>query len=243
MTERSFYDIHSHILPSMDDGAKDIDTSLEMLAEAKRQGCRGIIATPHYYRKEPIGSFLQRRERSFQTLVDALEEADPFWIDRIALGAEVAYHSSLMQDRQLDCLLLGSSDYLLLEMPFHRWTQPLLRDINRLIGGRGYKIVIAHLERYDDYAESDLIDQLLQMSVLVQMDTEELLSGWSRRRNAVQMIRSGLIDTLGSDCHNMTSRPPNMGPAIEQILRGRAASKLDRMLYNNRFVFLKAIGQ
>ena len=234
-----FYDIHSHILPGMDDGAKDVETSLKMLTAAKQQGCAGIVATSHYYRKESIGSFLERRDEAYGKLMAALTEADPFWKGRIVLGAEAAYYQGLFQDPDLEKLCFGRSRWFLLEMPFEPWTPALLRDVNGLIAN-GYQVLIAHLERYRAYAEQTMIDRLLEMDVMVQMDAEELLQGWSTRRKAEKMIISGSVDTLGSDCHNVTNRPPNMGPAIARLKNGRAAGELERILKNNEKIFSDA---
>ena len=238
--EISFYDIHSHILPGMDDGAKDVNTSLAMLAEAKRQGCRGIVATSHYYRKESIESFLKRRAEAYEKLTDAVSKADPYWVGRIGLGAEVAYHRTLIQDPDLTKLRFGESDYLLLEPPFVAWSTSFLRDIRRMTTSMGLRVIIAHLERYRNYTDKLSLDELFQMDVIIQMDAEELLR-WSRARRALSMIKNNMIDVLGSDMHNTSSRPPNMAPALERLARARMENEVQRMRNMSQEIFAAAI--
>ena len=142
--KKPFYDLHLHILPGMDDGARDLQMSAGMLREEIRQGCEGLIATPHYYPTESISDFLARRKRAFDELQGWIEEELPDWEGRIGLGAEAAYHNGLVCDPDLEKLCLGHSNYLLLEMPFEKWTSGMLRDVRTLIANGATVVVIEH---------------------------------------------------------------------------------------------------
>ena len=239
--EPCFYDIHTHILPGMDDGARDIKTSLDMLSEAKKQGCLGIVATPHYYPRESIESFRVRRREAYQTLIQAIKKKDSFWDGRIVLGAEVAYHQTLVQDNDLHKLCLGQSEYLLLEPPFMPWSSGFIRNIHHMIYGRGFQVIIAHIERYKTYADKKVLHGLFSTGALIQMDAEALLFPGKGRR-AISMIRKGMIDVLGSDMHNTGSRPANIGPALARLGKSRAAQDIQMLIDNSERIFSRAAG-
>lgn len=129
-SKKNIYDLHCHILPGMDDGAQNCEESYRMLQRSRQQGVAGMIATPHYYPKETVESFLKRRRDSYdqlQRFLDKTHKGDN--LPEIQLGAEVAFHTGLAFERDLEKLCLGHSRYLLLEMPFHAWfSLPRSRD-------------------------------------------------------------------------------------------------------------------
>ncbi len=203
------YDMHSHFLPGMDDGCKTPEESLQVLRASARQGVVGIFATPHYYPVEPVEDFLQRRQRAVEKLLPALEgEALP----QISLGAEVAFRPGLSYEASLDRLCLGNTRYLLLEMPFDPWSKDALREIWNISSARGIIPVLAHIERYLSLQSSTVMNRLLEQDVLVQMNSG-FTRRFSQRRQAKKLLRWGQIQLLGSDCHNMTTRPAEMGLA------------------------------
>ena len=213
--KRGWYDLHSHILPGMDDGARTCQESAEMLRRSGEQGVLGMAATPHYYPKEPVTQFLERRAASYQRLREYLEE-NGLTSPELCLGAEVAYHTGLVYEEQLEQLCLGQSRYLLLELPFARWSPNVLRDVRAFRSMWGIVPVIAHLERYQKLQERRTMEELLDCGVLIQVNAEFLLGFWSRRK-AKKLIQRDLVQVLGSDCHNLTSRPPNLGQAVQQL--------------------------
>ncbi|MGN8738908.1 CpsB/CapC family capsule biosynthesis tyrosine phosphatase [Bilifractor sp. HCP3S3_D3] len=237
--KKPFYDLHLHILPGMDDGARDLQMSAGMLREEIRQGCEGLIATPHYYPTESISDFLARRKRAFDELQGWIEEELPDWEGRIGLGAEAAYHNGLVCDPDLEKLCMGHSRYLLLEMPFEKWTSGVLRDVRVLIAN-GIRPVIAHLERFPEYAGEDAIGELLEMDVLIQMNAGALLHRSSRRR-AVTMVRNGITQILGTDSHNLDSRCPNMKDGLEILRKEHLGRQSDEILENNAAIYQAAM--
>ncbi|MDY2628733.1 MAG: CpsB/CapC family capsule biosynthesis tyrosine phosphatase [Lachnospiraceae bacterium] len=209
------YDMHCHVLPGMDDGCRTVQESVEVLTCSKKQGIDGICATPHYYPKETVEHFLKRRSQSYDILckeMDGHQEDFP----EICLGAEVAFHTGLVYEEKLDQLCYGQSHYLLLEMPFSSWSPNVLKEVNSIHRVRGLTPVIAHLERYLKIAGTDALEELLNMHVLIQMNAEFMQGFWNRKK-AKRMLENGMIHVMGSDCHNMTKRPPNLGPALEYL--------------------------
>lgn len=231
------WDVHGHFLPGMDDGCKTVGEAIRVLKSSYAQGVRQMFATPHYYPVESIEAFLERRERSYRVLADAIrEETD---IPQIYLGAEVAYRPGLGYTAGLDRLCLGASRYLLLEMPFHKWNREILRDIRNISAASGIVPVIAHIERYLNMDQKELLNSLLEMDVLVQMNAECLLDAGTRRTGR-KLLKDGTVHLLGTDCHNMSSRAPNMGKAVEYLQKKRMDKVIFRLAELSNMLFDEA---
>jgi len=235
----AFWDLHTHILPEMDDGARDVDESLAILSEQIRQGCQGLIATPHYYPQETIRQFAVRRGRAWTVLKAALQAKRPDWQDKILLGAEAAWHPGLCADPDLEMLCLGHSRYLLLEMPFQQWTPAILRDVRTILNIRGITPVIAHLERFFGYTSADSIERLLDMYVIVQMNAGALLSR-SLRRQAFRMVKTGIAQVISSDTHNMASRRPDIEYGIQALKDAGLGDQAQEILDRGREIYQEA---
>ena len=216
-----YIDLHCHFLPEMDDGCKSVEESVKLLEEQWRQGCVGIASTSHYYAHESIAEFLARREASFAKLRAVLEKVHPEYVDKIVFGAEAAYHPALLRDPDLPKLCIGKSRYLLLEMPFEPWSPRILRDVQSLLSTTRIRPVIAHLERYLDLVDEDAVDALVDMDVLIQMR---------------------IIDVIGTDSHNLTSRAPNMAKGIQKIRKAGFDGEMDEILAMNEEIFQAALG-
>ncbi|MCD7843138.1 MAG: hypothetical protein LUG17_00740 [Clostridiales bacterium] len=235
-----YYDLHSHILPKMDDGSRSPDESVQMLRLSREQGVAGMMATSHYYPREPVEQFLSRRQRSYEMLCEALSQAqDP--LPEVCLGAEVAYHSGLIYEERLASLCMGNSRYLLLELPFSRWEPSVLRDVQALRRVQGVVPIIAHVERYWKIQDSKTMSKLLEMDVLIQMNGEAYLDPHSRRL-AKKLLKGGVIQVMGSDCHNMDRRPPNLGPALQDLGKGKLAEQREDILWQSEKIFMAARG-
>lgn len=232
-----WYDLHCHVLPGIDDGCKTSVESVQILRESKKQGIGGIIATPHYYPRESVGEFLERRNRSVQQLERQMQ-AELDEPPRICYGAEVAYHAGLVYEEDLNLLCLGQSCYLLLELPFSQWPSAILRDIHTL-SGLGITPIIAHIERYLKLQPTRMIQMLLDSDVLIQMNAEALLGGW-KSRNARRMLYKGQIHVLGSDCHNLVSRPQNLGGTAARLAGGPLGQALEAVRQRNERIFFEA---
>lgn len=208
--------MHGHFLPGMDDGCKTPEEAVQLLKRSYAQGVRGMCATPHYYPVETAAAFLERREQAYSRLLEALDGETE--IPQIFLGAEVAYRPGLGYWEELRKLCLGNSSYLLLEMPFGSWSRETVRDVRNMCSSGGITPIIAHVERYLDIAGKDKLAELLEMDVLVQMNAQFLLRPATRRRGR-KMLENGTVQLLGSDCHNLTDRPPNLGQAAAYLTK------------------------
>lgn len=237
MDKYEYYDIHTHFLPGMDLGCKTVDDAAQMIKMMVDQGCMGVIATPHFYADETVESYLNRRDDSFLKLSEALKgtEYEDF-LHTVVMGTEVGYHKSLIFESQLPRLCMGMSEYILLELPFSKWNHEVIENVQRLMQVRNVKIIIAHLERYFEYGNKKLINELLQMNVLIQMNTEHLLK-FGAFRHALDMIQNKRVDILCTDCHGTFFYPPNMEQALAKMERAGLTDDINRMLENNFEVY------
>ena len=146
-------DLHSHILPRMDDGSRSTEESLQMLTALGAQGVTDVAATPHFYASENgPDRFLARRARSWQQLRPHLTASLP----RVHLGAEVLFFEGIAAFDGLPRLCLSGTDVLLLEMPFRPWNGRMLDELLELAGRPDVTVLLAHMERYLPYvAEPD----------------------------------------------------------------------------------------
>lgn len=209
-------DMHSHVLPRIDDGSKNTVMSLQMLKESYRQGINTVVATPHFYIKnDTIESFLSHRQNSYNHLMNSIKGEND--IPNIYLGAEVYYFNGISKIDNLESLSINNSKYLLLEMPFTKWNSRVFQEVEDIIYNRKMIPVIAHLERFVSFQRgTNNIERLLGMKVIAQMNGEYLL-GFFSKRNALKWLENGVIQVIGSDMHNTESRPQNLGRACEII--------------------------
>ena len=201
-------DFHSHILPEMDDGSQSVEMSQTMLRMEQEQGVSGVIATPHFYAlQDRPEDFLQRR----QAAVDALGETP---IPMIC-GAEVAYFDGMGRCDELSPLRIGNTNLLLVEMPMAPWSYRVIDEVAGLPAATGLVPVIAHIDRYRPQLRK-WGNFLLDQGVLFQCNAQAFLQfgsrSWALRQLALDRVRF-----LGSDCHNMTTRAPNLAAAAEVI--------------------------
>ncbi len=218
-------DFHSHILPGIDDGSRDVEMSLQMLAALKAQGVDTVAATSHFYATERTPQrFLERRQEAFEKLKAALDEGAP----EILLGAEVLYFPGISRMEMLPELCLQGTDLLLLEMPFTAWSEHMIREVREIARSGRFTLVLAHVERYYDEQPLSVWDELLEEGVLMQSNAGFFLP-FSTRRKALRLLRSGRIHLLGTDCHNVTTRPPRMAEARAMIERRLGRTVLEEM--------------
>lgn len=213
-------DFHSHVLPGMDDGSPDVAATLSMLREMQKQGTETICATSHYYAwEEDIASYLSRRAQSYASLPQG--QAD------IRLGAEVAYFDNICKADRLHSLCLTGTDVLLIEMPFREWPRSALDDLQTLSLDMGYRIVMAHPERFRfSKANREYLHRLADAGFAFQINAETLLSMWTRR-DGLELLEMTENPILGTDAHNLDRRRPRMQEARQVIEKRLGEAFLD----------------
>lgn len=210
-------DLHSHILPGVDDGADSVETSLEMARSAVADGISAIAATPHVRDDWPTEP--GEMERLVAELRDALAEAAiPL---ELLTGGEVAYaRLPELDDESLRRFGLGGNPrYLLLEPPYVGWP-PGLEETLFDLRLRGFTVVLAHPERSAEVQEQpELLARLVEAGTLVQVTAAAVDGrfGPASRRAALHLIEGGLAHLLASDAHAPWVREIGMADSARAV--------------------------
>ena len=203
-------DFHSHILPEMDDGSRSPEMSRDMLEMMTEQKIDAVIATPHFYAdNEAPEEFLRRRAEAVKRLGAILRPGMP----RVLLGAEVAFFTGISRSPQIESLCVLGTKILLVEMPFDRWSEPVISELFMLRSRRGLIPVVAHIERYMEDQPRGIENRLTEQGILLQSNAAAFLERRSAR-HALRMFQRKQVLLLGSDAHNTTTRAPNLGEAV-----------------------------
>lgn len=221
-------DFHSHILPDMDDGSRCAEDSLKMLRMEAEQGVTRVVATPHFYaHSDNPERFLAKRAQSFEMLREVMKEQTG--MPEVAMGAEVYYFRGMSESEALSELTLADSRAILIEMPHAPWTPAMYRELEAIYAKRGLTPVVAHIDRYISPLRTHGIPKRLEeLPVLVQANAEFFIS-LRTRSMALKMLKDGRIHLLGSDCHDLTARKPNLGAAMRVIEKRFGTDALRRI--------------
>jgi protein-tyrosine phosphatase len=199
-------DIHTHVLPGVDDGANDVETALEMIRLEVAQGVKQIVFTPHYYgQKFSPERFLENRQKAFERISEKIEGVN------VKLAAEVHFdEEKLVSNSALCRLAIEDTKYILLELPFTAaWTENLWFRLRDFISDTGYTPIIAHVERYAEIRKNPAyLSVLVDMGCLIQVNTRAFISKKTANM-AFTMLKKGLVHCLGTDAHNLEDREPN----------------------------------
>ncbi len=224
-------DFHSHFLPKIDDGSKSCEMSVEMLKASADYGIKTMVATPHFYiYKNEAERFEQKRAKAYEELLTYIKNNNISGLPDIILGAEVYYFRGMTHYEGLNKLKIGSTNYMLLEMPFEKWSERVLDDVWELKKELEIIPVIAHIDRYIDLQKgTENIERLFGMDIPIQMNAE-FVNGFFSRGKALKLIKDGHVRLLGSDCHNMDKRKPNLGACL-QIIEKKCGTKTVENIY------------
>ena len=223
-------DFHTHILPGIDDGSRDMEMTEKMLEIELSQGVSNICATPHFYaHRRSVQQFLDRRAGAL-IHVRKLLAARPE-LPRITAGAEVYYFNGIGRAEAIYDLCLEGTDILLLEMPFGQWHRDMARDVSDIIRKRHLRVVLAHVERYEQFQkDSSAWDEIMSMPVTLQMNSGSFIASGLRRHtqkfclNTLSRYENCII---GSDCHNLTDRAPDLAEARKVIEKKSGRERLE----------------
>jgi protein-tyrosine phosphatase len=221
-------DLHCHILPGLDDGAKTLDEAIEMARIAAVEGIKTIIATPHLFRGGQINDVATVEEKQ-RELIDALANRHiPIEIKR---GAEVHFSHNLVKEIRSDRsrLVLNGSSYMFVEFPSSHIYQGAKNAFFDLMS-EGIVPIIAHPERNAIFARNPgLLFELVQQGALVQVNAGSLtlVYGHQPAEVVLRFLEWDLVHFIGSDGHNTHSIPPRLAEAAKkvEILVGQKAAR------------------
>ncbi len=210
-------DIHTHVLPGVDDGAPDLDASLEMLRSAHESGTRTVVLTPHLYHRSFDNwdeGALRRRFASFQEQIWQLSVGEGEFLREMDLrfGAENVLSTELLGAVQRsEVLTLGASRHVLVELSEELPAVAVESALHQLLDA-GYVPVLAHVERYCRRDPSDaLLKRLVRAGCVGQVNLGSLHKGSPWFDDAVRLLTRGLAPVVASDGHDTSLRPIGLG--------------------------------
>lgn len=236
---KEYIDIHCHMLPGVDDGSSDIETTIQMLGISYEEGVRGIILTPHYevgrnlYEPDQLDSILDQVKGRAREAYPELQ---------LYLGNEV-----LQSQGVVECLRNGSvhtmnaTKYVLVEFNIQISYHELYQAMKDMVQAR-FRPIIAHVERYRCLVKNmDRIRELQELGIYLQMNAESVLGSpfdenvrWCRK-----LMKEHKISFLGSDAHDMQERAPHMRESIEWMYKKLEEKYVDAVVYGNPALMLE----
>lgn len=238
--EYPIIDIHSHILPGIDDGARTMKESLDLLAMAYEQGVRAIIATPHCFRhrknEDPVRLVEEIRGRILEEMPERFPDLELY------AGHETFFHEALPEKLLSgEALSLAGSRYVLVEFEPGGSAGGIIRGIRRIFDC-GYQPILAHVERYGSLREKRPFDELLGSGCLLQMNYDSLTGSsfspevrWCRRQ-----VLEGNISFLATDMHRPVFRPPKIREPLAWLQKHLGEEEIRALLYENARKILPA---
>jgi protein-tyrosine phosphatase len=215
-------DFHCHCLPGIDDGAKNPEIASEMLKRLKKQGIDKVVATPHYYPfEESISSFLERRQRAYETLRRALTDEMP----EIVLGAEVLLKNDISSEDLLPLCIEGTS-IIMAELPWPRSTYWLAGELETILYSRRLIPMIAHIDRYVLSYTKESLDDILSLENIMLQVNNAAFSNMKIRRFLLDLGKEGFEFYPGSDSHNLTDRAPDFDRLKRAVKRKKYSAIL-----------------
>lgn len=230
---KGFTDIHTHILPGADDGAKTLQVAQELVRMAWANGTRTIFLTPHYRGifKKNTPAYLRQ---IFDTFRQTMEQAYPGL--RLYLGNEVHYQAEV-PERLADgkILTLADSQYVLLECQSNSLRSHVITGVSETIRC-GFTPVIAHADRYEVFrADPKLTDEVLSMGALIQLNADSVMgaNGLAVKRFCHRLLKAECVHFIASDAHDPEKRPPLLRECFLRVHKKYGAEYAAQVFYHN----------
>ena len=231
---KGLYDIHCHILPGVDDGARNMEESLWMLNKEYQEGVRHVILTPHF-RYDMFEPHMNIVTRQFMQLRRAAMNIGDEGM-RLYLGCEL--HSSM---DMVECLkkgrrlTLAGSRYVLVEFSNGDEKNYIEERIRSLLMN-GFIPIIAHVERYKA-TRNDIgfLTELKDMGAHIQVNADTISGqdGFGAKTFARKVMKHGLLDFVGSDGHRKTERIPEIGKCVAKMEKTMGSEYVKKIFIKN----------
>ena len=195
-------DIHTHLLPCVDDGSPDMQTSIELIKDEIKQGVTDIFVTPHYFKYRGYLSPVEENIKIFERLKEEVKSND--LNVKLYLGNEIYYNKLTISDLQ-DGLIktLGKSKFVLVEFSLSVEDEDIPEAVNNLTA-KGYIPIIAHPERYPYITDINNYVYLKRMGALIQLNASSIIGDYGRKvkKFVLRLIKNNLVDFVASDIHD-----------------------------------------
>ena len=229
-----FYDIHCHILPGIDDGARDMDESIQMALLAEQDNIEIAVATPHHIPRSNLSG-----KREIEDLVTKINRT--ITKNKIQLIVVSGQENKITDDlldsiKKEDSLLIGSSNYILVEAPFIDFPDYIHETLSDLLD-QNIRPILAHPER-NSLIQQDLrlLEKLKDKGILIQSNTGSFIGHYGNKSvTAVKtMLKENMVDVVASDAHTSTGiRVPNMSKGFKIIQKLAGENKAFQLTSEN----------
>lgn len=220
-------DIHTHIIPNVDDGVKSFDEALQMILTMEKDGITDVIATPHF-QSVATNSTLEEKYENFIELKNKVKESN--LKINLHYGHEVRFISHLRPP--YNNLTLANSNYILIE--FSYVNNPVIEEVIYNLRALKLKPIIAHVERYR-YVNEDDIKYFRSIGAFIQVNTKTIYKPANRKEKKFinNLLKNKLIDFIASDAHNNSDRHADLRTAYD-FLKGKISDEyLKEVFYSN----------
>ncbi|MBQ9977454.1 MAG: hypothetical protein IJP21_02530 [Clostridia bacterium] len=227
----SLTDLHTHILPNVDDGAADITEALNLLKTQKSKGVDRVLLTPHFNpQKQELQDFLAKRDSAYKLV---MENYDSSAMPELRLGAEIMFSPDIIK-LDLKRLTLGDSDYLLIELDDLVFPPHLSATVSELTM-IGITPVLAHVERCLYFRKNPYLLYELTLKGAVAHVTAETIGAKYDNGFCKALLNKGYVHFAASDTHDSKNRPPNLAESLENLSSDLASSLEDsaRCIWDN----------
>lgn len=231
-------DVHNHSMPGVDDGSQDSDMTFQMLQMAYEEGIRAVILTPHY-KSTMSDETTQKRYAAYRKACLMAEKVSPRL--KLYLGEELYYDSKMVQRlREGRALTLNGTQYVLAEFPVYV-DYPYIRQAVQDLWAAGYLPVLAHIERYEALKKMDHVEELVELGAYIQVNAESVIgkAGFRTKHYLMKLIKKDLVHFVGTDAHNISSRPPQMKACAAYLKKKAGAEKAQMLCSRNAKKILK----
>lgn len=227
-------DVHTHILPAVDDGAKDINESLKLLKMLKNQGVTDVVLTPHF--TPSIESFEERSEKWLSAYKELLKQTDKKSLPYMHKGCEVFYFEGMGKIKAVRELCIESSNYLLLELALMNVSDKVISDIRNLNEQLGIIPIIAHIERYYNQKGFRKLKALVKEGVCIAQLNASSLFLPIFKKAALKLLKEDLIYVIASDTHSQNTRPPEIAKAFKFIEEKYGSERVEKYKRNSEII-------
>lgn len=234
-----YIDIHSHIIPGIDDGASSMQEALKMFEIAYRQGIRAIIATPHYGKWNPEYNY----EDAIKNFKAFEARAKKIHSDmKLYFGNEIYYSEGIVEDlRSGKAKTLGGTDYVLVEFSEEEDYDVIFAGLKEFVDA-GYRPVLAHTERYRALQKNlKGVRKLIENGAYTQVNTVTFMGKLFDRRTSwsKNLLDEKLIHFIATDAHDFEHRQPIMTSAVNEMLRVAWEENVRSIVHDNMIKFIK----
>lgn len=236
---QGYFDLHSHILPGIDDGPENMEETLRMVAIAYEEGIRIILATPHYL----TGKTDMPRDLLMDLYNKVNNEVKKAGIDlSIILGNEIYFSADIIDAlNRGDALTIDGTRYILIEFPLNISYQELWKGINHCLFA-GYIPILAHAERYYCLQKDhDFVGELISLGAYVQINLTSICGRITDPQVTLchKLLKKEWVHFLGTDAHGAFRRTPCTKDAVRFIQRRYGYKRVRQLFWENPMIMIE----